>query len=103
MLHIKSTIGVRDCPYGICCPWVCGGWDLDALGKFFRHRRRRRRPRLRAGGLRAGRLRAGGLRAGGLRAGGLKAGGLRAGGLRGTNLYHPFEHESHMQLFLWKI
>ena len=33
--------------YGICCPWVCGGWDLDALGKFFRRRRRRRRPRLR--------------------------------------------------------
>ena len=30
-------------PYGICCPWVRGGWDLDALGKFFR---RRRRPRL---------------------------------------------------------
>ena len=38
-------IGVRDCPYGICCPWARGGWDLDALGKFFR---RRRRPRLRA-------------------------------------------------------
>ena len=37
-------IGVRDCPYGICCPWVRGGWDLDALGNFFR-RRRRRRPR----------------------------------------------------------
>ena len=37
-------IEVRDCPYGICCPWVCGGWGLDALGKFFR-RRRRRRPR----------------------------------------------------------
>ena len=36
------VIGVRDCPYGICCPWVRGGWDLDALGKFFR---RRRRPR----------------------------------------------------------
>ena len=35
---------MRDCPYGICCPWVRGGWDLDALGKFFR-RRRRRRPR----------------------------------------------------------
>ncbi len=29
----------------ICCPWVRGGWDLDALGKLFR--RRRRRPRLR--------------------------------------------------------
>ena len=30
-----------------------GGWDLDALGNFFRRRcrRRRRRPRLRAGGL----------------------------------------------------
>ena len=40
-------IGVRDCPYGICCPWVRGGWDLDALGKLFRRRRRRRRPRLR--------------------------------------------------------
>ena len=40
---------MRDCPYGICCPWVRGGWDLDALGKFFRRRRRRRRrrPRLR--------------------------------------------------------
>ena len=36
---------MRDCPYGICCPWVRGGWGLDALGKFFR-RRRRRRPRL---------------------------------------------------------
>ena len=42
----ENMVGVRDCPYGICCPWVCGGWDLDALGKFFR-RRRRRRPRLR--------------------------------------------------------
>ena len=40
-----NLIGVRDCPYGICCPWVRGGWDLDALGKFFRRRRRRRRPR----------------------------------------------------------
>ena len=39
-----GNIGMRDCPYGICCPWVRGGWDLDALGKFFR--RRRRRPRL---------------------------------------------------------
>ena len=38
-------VGVRDCPYGICCPWVRGGWDLDALGKFFRRRRRRRRRR----------------------------------------------------------
>ena len=37
------NIGVRDCPYGICCPWVRGGWDLDALGEFFRRRRRRRR------------------------------------------------------------
>ena len=37
-----SLIGVRYCPYGICCPWVRGGWDLDDLGKFFR---RRRRPR----------------------------------------------------------
>jgi hypothetical protein len=37
---------VRDCPYGICCPWVRGGWDLDALGKFFRRRRRRPRPLL---------------------------------------------------------
>ena len=32
---------MRDCPYGICCPWVRGGWDLDALGKFFRRRRPR--------------------------------------------------------------
>ena len=43
-------VGVKDCPYGICCPWVRGGWDLDALGKCFRRRRRRRRrrrPRLR--------------------------------------------------------
>ena len=40
---MNSYIGVRDCPYGICCPWVRGGWDLDALGKFFRRRRRRRR------------------------------------------------------------
>ena len=36
---------MRDCPYGICCPWVRGGWDLDALEKFFRRRRRRRRRR----------------------------------------------------------
>ena len=33
-------IGVRDCPYGICCPWVRGGWGLEALGKFFRRRPR---------------------------------------------------------------
>ena len=39
-------VGVRDFPYGICCPWVRGGWDLDALEKFFRRRRRRRRRRL---------------------------------------------------------
>ena len=38
-------IGVRNCPYGICCPWVRGGWGLDAQGKFFRRRRRRRRRR----------------------------------------------------------
>ena len=38
----EAIVGVRDCPYGICCPWVRGGWDLDALGKFFRRRRRRR-------------------------------------------------------------
>ena len=44
-IYIYIYIGVRDCPYGICCPWVRGGWDLDALGKFFR--RRHRRPRLR--------------------------------------------------------
>ena len=37
---------MKDCPYGICCPWVREGWDLDALGKFFRRRRRRRRPLL---------------------------------------------------------
>ena len=50
---IEGIVGVRDCPYGICWPWVRGGWDLDALGKFFRRlcrRCRRRRPRLRAGG-----------------------------------------------------
>ena len=41
----NNYIGVRDCPYGICCPWVRGGWGLDALEKFFRRRRRRRRPR----------------------------------------------------------
>ena len=41
------VIGVRVCPYGICCPWVRGGWGLDGLGKFFRRRRRRRRrPRI---------------------------------------------------------
>ena len=40
-------IGVRDCPYGICCPWVRGGWDLDALGKLFRRRLRCRRQRRR--------------------------------------------------------
>ena len=34
------VVGVRDCPYGMCCPWVRGGWDLDALGKFFRRRPR---------------------------------------------------------------
>ena len=45
-LYRVSYIGVRDCPYGICCPWVRGGWGLDALGKFFRRRRRRRRPLL---------------------------------------------------------
>ena len=32
----EAIVGVRDCPYGICCPWVRGGWDLDALEKFFR-------------------------------------------------------------------
>ena len=31
--------------YGICCPWMRGAWDLDALGKLFR------RPRARAHGL----------------------------------------------------
>ena len=41
-LDILAYVGVRECPYGICCPWVRGGWDLDALGKFFRRRRRRR-------------------------------------------------------------
>ena len=50
----------------------------------------------------SGGLRAGGLRVpGGLRAGGLRAGGLRTGGLRGTNLYHPFKHENHIELNLW--
>ena len=33
------------CPYGIRYPWVRGGWGLDALGKFFRRRCRRRPPR----------------------------------------------------------
>ena len=42
LLYFLSTVGVRKNPYGICCPWVRGGWDLDALGKFFRRRRRRR-------------------------------------------------------------
>ena len=28
--------------HGLCCLWVRGEWDLDALGKFFRRRRRRR-------------------------------------------------------------
>ena len=46
-IYIYIYIGVMDCPYGICCPWMRGGWDLDALEKFFRRRRRRRRPRLR--------------------------------------------------------
>ena len=34
-----GLVGVRDYPYGICCPWVLGEWGLDALGKFFRRRR----------------------------------------------------------------
>ena len=38
---LAGLIGMRDCPYGICCPWVVGGLGLDALGKFFRRRRRR--------------------------------------------------------------
>ena len=41
--HFASTIlsewGI--CPYGIWYPWVHGGRGLDALGKFFRRRRRR--------------------------------------------------------------
>ena len=45
IFHRISYIGVRDCPYGICCPWVRGGWGLEALGKIFRRRRRRRRRR----------------------------------------------------------
>ena len=43
----RGLVGVRDCPYGICCPWVRGGRDLDALGKFFRRRRRPRPLRFR--------------------------------------------------------
>ena len=43
---------MKDCPYGICCPWVRGGWDLDALGKFFR--RRRPRPRQKMAGSKYG-------------------------------------------------
>ena len=38
-------IGVRACPYCICCLWVRGGWDLEALGKLFRHHRHCRRRR----------------------------------------------------------
>ena len=41
-----NVIGVRSCPYGICCPWVRGRWDLDCLGKFFRRCHRRGHPRL---------------------------------------------------------
>ena len=37
---ISMYVGVRDYPYGTCCPWVRGGWDLDALGKSFRRRPR---------------------------------------------------------------
>jgi hypothetical protein len=25
---------VRDCSYGICCPWVRGGWGLDGFGNY---------------------------------------------------------------------
>ena len=39
-------VGVRDCPYAIRCPWVHGGWDLDAVGNFFLRHCRRRRPLL---------------------------------------------------------
>ena len=28
---------MRDCPYGICCPWLRGGWTLDTLGPFVCH------------------------------------------------------------------
>ena len=31
----------------------------------------------------------------------VRTGGLRAGGLRGTNLYHPFRYENHIQSYLW--
>ena len=43
-IAVPSELGI--CPYGICFPWVRGGqWGLDALGKFFRRRRRCRRRR----------------------------------------------------------
>ena len=29
---LASDTGVRACPYGMCCPRVRGGWDLEALG-----------------------------------------------------------------------
>ena len=32
-IHIYIYVHVlKDWPYDVCCPWVCGGWDLDALG-----------------------------------------------------------------------
>ncbi len=33
--EVNGLAVTRDCPYGICCPWVRGGWNLDALGKLF--------------------------------------------------------------------
>ena len=43
---IRYNLGVRDGPDRICCPWVCRGWDLDALGKLFHCRSRRPCPLL---------------------------------------------------------
>ena len=30
--YLLAGPGVKDFPYRICCPWVRGGWGLDALG-----------------------------------------------------------------------
>ena len=33
-----KLVGVRVCPYGICCPWMPEGWGLDAVGTILRRR-----------------------------------------------------------------